>query len=137
MRILILASILFSLSCSTPAATGEETTGRNSPAATPAPTSTLKTGSTKTLPAAFARFPLVIKAHVVTGGVGDKYYRYDITPLSILKNTSKVTISGNLTVSRVNYESQPDPNKTYLMGLAPYNPSNPRAGFKIVHFAKP
>jgi len=77
---------------------------------------------------------VVVLADVISGGTGDKYYYYDISISKVIKNSLPVKLKSTMKVARVNYDSQPDLNKEYVIGLEYYNEGVPKYGLKIVTF---
>jgi len=78
--------------------------------------------------------PVVIEARIVGGGYGNKYYYYDIEPTKVIKNSIEANLDSRIKVARVNYESQPELNKTYTLELGYYNEAHPEYGLKIIRF---
>lgn len=79
---------------------------------------------------------VVIEGKVTGGGVGDKYYWYEIQPRKVLKNSTKSKLGKSLNVAIENDRPQIKVGEIYIAELNYYNPSNPEYGFRIVSFRK-
>jgi len=76
----------------------------------------------------------MIEARIVEDHGGDKYYYYDIKVMKVVKNSIAANLDPPIKVARVNYETQPELNKTYTLDLDYYNKAHPEYGLKITGF---